>query len=190
MQEATRTRIDTPGYSGACRRDYFRVSTWLPIRIRRLSRDAAAELERELEAPAEESNAVSDPVLEARLCTLEAKIDLLLAAAGHEVDSSIAKLPRRSVELSGSGLRAEVPGFLRKGDVVRVEFELPEERGRGIQILADVVSGNDGRETTGSKSVAVCFTRVRHRDREAIVRHAYEVQRLDLGKASGRESLR
>ncbi|MDP6978833.1 MAG: PilZ domain-containing protein [Myxococcota bacterium] len=190
MEDASLVQVESPDYRGACRRDFFRVSTWLPIRIRRLTSAAANELEHELDTPAEENGTVSDPVLEKRLCALEAKLDLLLRSTGHEIDEPVSKSPKRAVELSGSGLRAEVPGFLRRGDVVRVEVELPEERGRAIVILADVVSGNDGREMDTRTGVAVCFRSIRHRDREAIVRHAYEVQRLDLGKVSGRESLR
>ena len=190
MSEWKSTPIRTSSYEGKCRRGYFRVETWLPLRLRRVTSESAERLARELEAPAEESAAVSDPVLEARLCTLESKLDQLLIAAGQKIDEPLGKTPKRSVQLSGSGLRAEVPGVLRRGDVVRVELELPEERGRTIQILADVVSGNDRRDRSGGKGVAVHFRSIRHRDREAIVRHAYEVQRLDLGKASGRESLR
>ncbi len=190
MDEAAHIQIQAVGYRGDCRRDFFRVSTWLPIRLRRLTTAAAGELERELDTPAAGSATVTDPVLEKRLCALEAKLDLLLRSSGHEIDEPVSRSPKRPVELSGSGLRVEVPGFLRRGDLVRVEVELPEERGRAIVILADVVSGNDGREMDGRRGVAVCFRSIRHRDREAIVRHAYEVQRLDLGKVSGRESLR
>ncbi len=190
MEASTRNRVATENYSGECRRDFFRVSTWLPIRVRRLTSEAASELARELDTPAEESATVSDPILEARLFSLESKLDVLLKGLGHALDEPVSKLPKQSVELSGSGLRVEAPGLFRRGDVARVEIELPEERGRAISILADVVSGNDARERAGRKGMAVCFRAIRNRDREAIVRHAYEVQRLDLGKLSGRETLR
>lgn len=190
MERFEANRSEATNYTGDCRRGYFRVDTWIPIRVRRLDAVSARELEREIDAPAEESAFHGDPALEARLCALEAKLDLLLRSAGHAVEMPVGKSPKRAVELSGSGLRVEASEVLSRGDAVRVELELPEERGRTIQILADVVSGNDGRETAGRPGVALCFRSIRHRDREAIVRHAYEVQRLDLGKASGRESLR
>jgi len=185
-----RHSIETPSYHGKCRRDYFRVETWLPVRLSSLTPEGAERLARELDAPAEESATLTDPVLEGRLCAIEAKLDILLAAAGHEVEAPVGQTVKRVVEISGSGLRTEMPGVFHRGDAVRVELELPEERGRTILILGEVVFGSGAEEQTGRKGVALRFHSIRHRDREAIVRHAYEVQRSDLGRASGRESLR
>ncbi len=190
MSMASGSEVETRDYRGTCRRGFFRVTTWLPIRVSRLSESSAADLARELDAPAEESATVSDSQLEARLGLIERKLDLLLKRAGYAIDLPLSNHEKREVQLSGSGLHVDVPGFLRCGDLAQVELELPEERGRAIQLLGQIVSDDAGRTLGEQRGVALIYRSIRDRDREAIVRHAYEVQRICLGRVSGREDLR
>lgn len=190
MSASLGTHSANHAYSGACRRGYFRVSSRMPLRLTLLSKDEAEDLRHELSAPGEEATVVGDHLLEARLCRLEQKLDQLLLRAGVAVELPISKAEKRDVELSGSGLRVRTTAVYQVDDSVKLELTLPEENGRPIRVLARVVAPTRGRDGVARNEVAVVFQTIRERDREAIVRHAYEVQRLELGRASKRTSLR
>ncbi len=190
MSLATSREINTTTYQGACRRDYFRVTSWLPVRLTGLDHEEATKLTLELNLPGEESASLSDRQLEARLCQIEHKLDLLLERAGFDVELPLSQTKKREVELSGSGIRVEADGNYRVGDLVKVELYLPEERGRSICLLGRIIVGNEARCQDSKLGVALVFQSIRDGDREAIVRHAYEVQRLSLGRASRRDHLR
>lgn len=190
MSLATCHEISTTAYQGACRRDYFRVTSWLPVRLTGLNHEEATKLTLELNLPAEESASLADHQVEARLCQIEHKLDLLLERAGFDVALPLSQTQKREVELSGSGIRVEADENYRVGDLVKVELYLPEERGRSICLLGRIITGNDERSQDSKLGVALVFQTIRDRDREAIVRHAYEVQRLSLGRAARRDHLR
>ncbi len=190
MSVAIGTESGTTSYRGRCRRGFFRVVSWLPVRISQLGDDAATELSCELDVPGVESVSVADDRLEARLSQIEYKLDLLLKRAGFDVELPLSQSAKREVELSGSGIRLQAEGVYRVGDLVKVELFLPEERGRLICLLGQVVGASGSKASAGRSEVALAFRSIRDRDREAIVRHAYEVQRLSLGRATARDGLR
>lgn len=190
MSFAAGREVATTTYEGACRRDFFRVSSRLAVRLTPLCEAAAEELARELATPCEESISLADRLLEARLSRMENKLDLMLKHAGFDVELALSLTKKCEVALSGSGLRLQVKETYRLGDLVKVQLDLPEESGRTLSMLGRVVTGNEV-GTVGAKSgVSLVFQSIRHRDREAIVRHAYEVQRLALDHASKRKNLR
>ena len=190
MSAGLNTQSLRGSHSGECRRGYFRVSSRIPLRLTLLDEEGANELARELGEPGEELAALEDHQLEARLCKIEQKLDQLLNRVGIPVEIPISQAEKRSVHLSGSGLRVRTTAVYQLKDAVKVELTLPEEAGLPIRILGRVVAPTDEGNGVVNDEVALYFDTIRERDREAIVRHAYEVQRLELGRASKRTSLR
>ncbi len=182
-------RIDLPEYRGNCRRNHYRVDTWLPINVGWLARDDVSAWVRELNTPREESHALGEPLLEKRLSQLEAKIDLLLKREGFDVEVPLEAQEKEQIQLSGSGLRLATNGVLRIDDYVRVEMFLPEKQGVHVRALGEVVSESVASGDAQQRSVSIAFRTIRETDREAIIRHVYEVQRVILQAQSKRDNL-
>ncbi|MCH7866251.1 MAG: PilZ domain-containing protein [Myxococcales bacterium] len=190
MPFAASPGVQTDTYNGECRRDFFRVSSRLAIRLTWLTEAEAEELTRELGIPCTESVSLTDKLLEARLTRIENKLDLILKQTGFDVELALSQTEKRAVELSGSGVRLHAPEIYRVGDLVKIQLDLPEECGRTLILLGRVVLGNEVGSVGASSGVALVFHSIRNRDREAIVRHAYEVQRLMLDRTANRSDLR
>lgn len=190
MSVTTGHEVENSNYRGRCRRGFFRVHSWLPVRLSSLDQQGARTFSNELNTPAEESASLADGQLEARLSHIEDKLDMLLRSAGHEVAVPLSQSEKSDVEISGSGLRVNTGELFAVEDRIKVELVLPEECGRTISLLGRVVTVSEAIGPKRKCSVALFFETVRDRDREAIVRHAYEVQRLLLGREAKRDRLR
>ena len=190
MSVATGHEVENSSYRGRCRRDFFRVHSWLSVRLSSLDEQSARTFLNELNTPAEESASLADGQLEARLSHIEDKLDLLLRIAGHAVAVPLSQSEKSDVEISGSGLRVKAGEQFAVQDRIKVELVLPEESGRTIALLGRVVTVSEAISPNRERSVALVFETVRDRDREAIVRHAYEVQRLLLGREAKRDRIR
>lgn len=180
MISAGQKQIQLPTYRGDCRRSYYRVDTRLPIRLEWLSKEDAASWLAEMNTPRGEGHRVEDLQLESRLSKIEAKIDLLLSRGGCDVDVPLESREKIPVQLSGAGLRVRVKGVFRIEDRVRVEMYLPGRQGELIRALGEVVSASGGRRGDRQGRISIMFRRIGDRERDAIVRHVYEVQRIVL----------
>lgn len=162
------------------RRQYFRVGTRLPIRHRRLAAEEVESCCLEVEAAGRNADGVDGP-LGAHLLRLEAKLDELLALAGARPP---APFERRSVEISGAGLRMADGDPPPVGSALWLEFRLP---GVAWPVRAvGTVRRHAAPPTPGaSPEIAVAFRAIRDVDRQAIVSFALEAERCRL--RAGRE---
>ncbi len=182
VAEDDRDASPSDAHAGSERRAYFRVATRLPLRLTPLGEEEVRILEREINTPKPELGVLADPALSAALRRIEEKLNLLLDGAGHEPTRPIGEADRSNLVLSGSGLRSETRESFQTGDPVRVELLLPETPVRQVTALASVVYSAQLMEPEGSRRLALRFTAIDEGDRDAVVRHICEVQRLALRK--------
>ena len=162
-------------------REYFRVKTELPLRIRPVSQAERQPLEfsilsREAAGPGE-----LDPQLAAWLDRIESKLDHLLLHFGLDFQE-IRPTERVSIVLSGSGLALPREHVDANHSLFLLELELPGPPAHAVRLLAEKVARRDSGEL-----VAMRFCAIQPEDREAVVRHTLDVQRTELRqRAAGR----
>jgi hypothetical protein len=163
------------------RRRYFRVWTRLVLRHRRVTPDERERIEAELRSRTPDPPWTGDPALGHWLARIESKLDRLLERleAGRGPGSEFEGVELRRVEISGSGLRFACAGALAPGDDVLVEIWIPGAAARRVRSLARVVRNVEPERPGASPSVALAFRVLAEEDRDAIVRHSLEVQRLE-----------
>ncbi|NNL84142.1 MAG: hypothetical protein HKP27_00730 [Myxococcales bacterium] len=133
----------------------------------------------------EEGNEKIDPALAVWLARLEAKIDRILIFFEVPDADGFSPYFARSVVLSGSGMR-----FARKGEEaelqghVLIEFELPGKPPHTVRCIGHTLGAEREVDQTDleGESVAVEFEAIRESDRDAIVQHTLDVQRVELRK--------
>jgi len=162
------------------RRAYFRVQTHIPLRLGWLTSEQAQVLVHSIETSRRDELSIRDDGLRVILQRIEEKLDLLLQAQQGGAPLSLGQIEPQRVALSGSGLETGTAEPFRPGDPVKVELLLPGTTPRPITALARVVYGPSRRVSEGQESVALAFSHVDESDRDAIVRHVYDVQRLML----------
>ena len=164
------------------RRRYFRVLARLPVRHRPLEPGEFASLKRDIETPRPDPESL-EPALASWLVRIEEKLEQVLGLLG---DAGAAPAEPVDVEISGGGLRfgAKLPDE-QEGDDVLVELTLPGSPPRPIRAIGRVVARTN--EDSGHDEVAVSFRVIDERDREAIIRFAHEVERVQLRSRAARE---
>lgn len=166
-------------------RAYFRVQTHLPLRCRPLAPNEVERVAAAITSSGEEGNEKIDPALAVWLARLEAKIDRILIFFEVPDADGFSPYFARSVVLSGSGMR-----FARKGEEaelqghVLIEFELPGKPPHTVRCIGHTLGAEREVDQTDleGESVAVEFEAIRESDRDAIVQHTLDVQRVELRK--------
>lgn len=173
-----------PDAEGRCRRAYFRVATRLSLRVTWLPAEKVDSVELEIQGPRDGQLEIEDPAVARQLRQIEAKIDLLLSKLGHDVARPLGRGDLQEVSISGSGLRMQTRETFRTNDYVQVEVLLPGTPPHPVRAVARIVQVAEGRSARSPSEVAMVFTSISEEDREAVIRHAYEVQRLSLRSRS------
>ncbi|MBK7947294.1 MAG: hypothetical protein IPK00_00715 [Deltaproteobacteria bacterium] len=180
--EATQAVASLP----ASRRAYYRVSAWVPTRLRRLAPSEVAASIYDLSLPERLAPAVADgaddsSALMARLRRIEDKLDRLLGAASLEAPRPLSGRDRLPIVFSGAGLALEVDFEFRRGDAFRVEMLLPTPAPRIVRAVAEAVADAVGTPgTQGPHRLALAFRHIEAADRDALVAYSYDIQRLEL----------
>jgi len=155
-------------------REYFRVQTELPLRLR-----PVAEAERDslalniLQRETSESGDV-DPHLAHWLDRIESKLDHMLTHLGLDVEG-MRPTERLPVVLSGSGMLLPALEGKCDGRWFLLDFELPGTPDHPVRALAERVHNGPRGEL-----LALRFTTITPEDRKAVVRHTLDVERRHL----------
>jgi len=170
------------------RRAYYRVEGRLPVRLAPIAEDEIDRAIFELESPsALEIPVVDDEEpgpLQDRMRRLEEKLDLLLRQLGVEVPRPLGAEDLRQLVFSGSGLSVEVDQAFRGGQCFRVEILLPAPARRLVRAVAEAVEGvSPGIGSPSPARLALAFRHITEADRDALVAHGYDLQRIALRAA-------
>ena len=170
--------------SGISRREFFRVSTRLPVRASVVLQADIDRVKMEILAP-DPTPPDLDPALREWLERIEEKIDGVFATLDPRRRAPLSELDRRDLELSASGASwcPELP--FEPGDWVLIELLITLPNRCRVQVLAECVgqrSLDDG--TTRS---AFAFRTIAQGDRDAIVAHALEIQRSQIRQERAEE---
>ena len=166
------------GTASVEQRNYFRVRCRLPIRTRKVRSEEQDGLEREI-LQRENSTGLNelDPEIAAWLDRIETKLDRILLQIGV-VDEPLRPSDVADVVISGSGLRFVGDRSHEPDDVLLLEFELPGTPAHPVRCLASVVAHEVVED--GGHDLALSFSVINERDREAIVRFTLDVERGKL----------
>ena len=170
---------------GSSRREYFRVSTRLPLRTRVLSVDQADQLRFEIAQRKPASDPNIDPFLRAWMERIEHKLDAIWAHLDPSQDPPPSLADSRPLEISGNGLAWDGAPDYPDGSWVSVELELPRPASVQIRLLGRSV-GTHHLESGGRRN-AVAFETIFEGDRDAIVRHVLDMERRKIQRESGRD---
>jgi len=170
------------------RRAYYRVEGWLPLRLTPFSEQELDQALFELGTPSALATRKVDEEdsgpLQDRMRRLEEKLDLLLRHVGIEVPRPLGAQDLRELIFSGSGLGVQVDHAFRAGDRFRVEILLPAPTRRLVRAVAEAVS--DSPPWIGPEAparLALAFRHITEEDRDALVAHGYDLQRVALRAA-------
>ena len=166
--------------SGAERRTFFRVLTRLPVKSRAVSEREAETLARELPERRAPDFSRIDPGLAGWLDRIERKLDRVLLHLGIGDPVAFGDGDVQEVMLSGAGMSLASESPVPPGKLTLVEFEIPGTPAHLVRCLARVIRHQPPKEPGGPVTAAVAFEVINEADREAIVRHAVEVQRTLL----------
>ena len=172
--------VCSSGFEQEDRRSHFRVETRLPVRLSWLTNDQAQALMHAIEVSGGEERSGSDEGLRLMLQRIEEKLDLPLQGQAGAAPPPLCRIEPGRVVLSGSGLGTGTGEPLRSGDPVKVELLLPGAKTRAVTALARVVYGPSRRVRGAPEKVALAFENIDTGDRDAIVRHVYDIQRIML----------
>mgnify|MGYP005838463929 CR=1 FL=1 len=170
------------------RRAYYRVEGRLPIRLTPITEHELDEAIFELASPSALGTPIVDDEepgpLQARMRRLEEKLDLLLRQVGLDVPRPLGAADLRGLVFSGSGLAVEVDHDFRAGDRFRVELLLPAPARRLVRGVAEAVSdAPPGVGPDAPARLALAFRHMTDEDRDALVAHGYDLQRVVLRAA-------
>ena len=165
--------------AGAERRAYFRVTTQLPVRVRKLEPSVVPALAMAISAMVDTDQEVADPALAARLDAIERKLDLLLAIIDPDQPRPLGVEDTCKLSLSGAGLGLRVDEPFSAHDDVLVEILLPDSPPRSVRALSRPII-EDGAAGGRPGAIAFAFHLISDADRDAIVRFSYDVQRSQL----------
>jgi hypothetical protein len=170
------------------RRAYYRVEGRLPVRLTPIAEHEVDRAIFELASPsALETPNVDDEVpgpLQERMRRLEEKLDLLLRKVGIDLPRPLGAADVRGLVFSGSGLAVEVEQAFRVGDRFLVEILLPVPARRLVRGVAEAVSDSPpGIGPDSPARLALAFRHMSDEDRDALVAHGYDLQRVALRAA-------
>lgn len=174
--------------SDARRRAYYRVEGRLPVRLTPIAEHQIDDAIFELASPPALGTPIVDDEepgpLQERMRRLEEKVDLLLRQAGVEVPRPLGAADLRALVFSGSGLAVEVARPFRAGDRFRVEILLPAPARRLVRGVAEAISDSPpGIGPDSPARLALAFRHMTDEDRDALVAHGYDLQRIALRAA-------
>ncbi len=177
---------------GEERRAFFRILTHLPVKCRKVAGREAETLAREIpERRAPETGRI-DEALAVWLDRIERKLDRVLVHLGIGDPVAFSDADVQEVMLSGSGMAFVTDAEVVPGDPVLVEFEIPGVPAQLVRCLARVIRNLPAKKRPGKReagddreTTAVSFEVIHDSDREAIVRHAVEVQRKLIRRQRG-----
>jgi len=159
-------------------RNYFRVRCRLAVRMRKVRAEEKEGLEWEILQQEEASGLDKlDPHVARWLDRIELKLDRVLLHLGV-VDESLRPSDVVDVVLSGSGLRLPWHEPFELGSVLLVDLELPGNPAYPVRCLASVVAVEPKAE--GGHDLALGYSAIHERDREAIVQFTLAVERGEL----------
>lgn len=183
MQEATLEAQER----GVCRRSYYRVMGSLPVRLSKLEPADVEKAIFELTLGPAAGEEDDSPLME-RLRRIEEKLDLLLAGNASDGPQPLGSADLECVVFSGSGLSMPIDEPCREGQMFRVEILLPGPEGRSVRSVARAVADSTLMEDGVPRHrVALALDHMNEDDRDALVSHSYELQRLELRSREGRE---
>jgi len=176
-----------------CRRAYYRVAGFLPIRLMPLRPEETERAVFDLSLPNPcfqplEEGGENAPLM-ARLRQIEEKLDLLLGLSGLEAPQPLSGADRQSVVFSGSGLSLDVTWSFLKGDAYHVEVLLPSPYSRVVRGVGLAVSDSIP-ESCGDalRPLAVELRHMEPENRDALIAYSYDLQRIAL-RARGDEEV-
>jgi hypothetical protein len=167
-------------------RNYFRVRCRLAIRLREVRDEERDGLEREILQHEENAGLGDlDPQIAGWMDRIESKLDRILLHLGV-VDEPLRPSDVADLVISGSGLRLVWDESHEPGTLLLVELELPGTPAYPVRCLASVVAREE--DERGRHDMALSFSAIHARDREAIVRFTLDVERGSLrSRADDRE---
>lgn len=182
-------------------RAFARVETSLPLRLRPLGADEAADLASRLQREASYREEVAPVDLPSggetdgnweraalrtvidRLDRLERMVRALGSAVGADLDFDSEWIEGETVAFSGSGVGAFVATLLPEGQLVEVELSLvgsTTAKVRALGRIASIVRPDGEAYPVGRFHLGVAFEAIHEADREAVIRYTFRVQRAQL----------
>jgi c-di-GMP-binding flagellar brake protein YcgR len=166
---------------GRERRSYFRVRTRVSVRYRQASEQEAQTFLSELASRREGPSLPIDPILALRLDRLEQKLDLILATLRRDAEQPLGSEHQQTITLSGNGLEIVSDEPVEPGCEILVELRIPVSPPRVVRALARAVTSVSGANESKGK-IALTFEAIDENDREAIIRHVFDVERLERAR--------
>jgi hypothetical protein len=160
----------------------MRIPTRVRGQLRRLSSPEEMPLYRESVTgagmvPVDPREAGMSESLYSMLCTINAKLDMLLSMQNRDALENDFPVPMDIVEISGAGVRFFTPENLPLDAYVEAVIIL----GRFPLRLAGAIGRLIRQDPQdGQNAYALDFTRIRERDLESIVQFVFQSQRDDL----------
>ncbi|MCP5055580.1 MAG: hypothetical protein GY937_02525 [bacterium] len=176
--------VPNTSYSGADQRSYYRVSTFLPVRCRRVIPSEIAGLTSEIQTREAPDVSRVDPGLAEWLDRVETKLDRILARFETEEESWMTSEGALEVTLSGSGIRFPVCEEVALDSDVLMEITIPGTPNHTVLSIGRVAEceaeGKSVTIATGFRVIAEC-------DRDAVIAHVLEIQRSELRQRAMRD---
>ncbi|MGH0033714.1 MAG: PilZ domain-containing protein [Myxococcota bacterium] len=159
-------------------RAYFRVRDLIALRHEDVADDEVETFLAELDVNGREETPTRELTVVEQIARLENKLDRVLSLLDPGFPRPLDETDRRPLEISGSGVRYPWPQSVEPGRLLRLQFDLPGSPDRKVRCIGRVISCREPDLPHRSYSLAVAFEHIREADRDAIVRHTLEVERL------------
>ncbi len=189
--------MSTPVY--ATPRRFARVDESLPVRLRVIDEDEAAELSRfvAVHATYEERAPIAPPepgegaswelgafaAILSRIGRLEDAVERIAGAVGVRDGRQRDWMTGETVKLSGGGIAVRVAGSVGKNEVFEIELHLPGAPTATVRAVGRVVyieQPDGGALPAGRSCLGIAFTAIHESDREVLVRYTFRIQRARL----------
>ena len=163
--------------SGSDKRSYYRVSSFLPVRCRRVRPSELPGLTSEIQTREAPDVSKVDPGLAEWLDRVETKLDRILVRYETEEESWMTSEGALEVTLSGSGIRFPVCEEVALDSDVLMEITIPGTPKHMVRCIGRVAECEaEGKSVT----VAAGFRVIAECDRDAVIAHVLEIQRSEL----------
>lgn len=165
------------------KREFMRIPTRLRGYLRLLSAPDELPIFREAPplgggaCPSENHDPGMSDGLYSMLCTINAKLDMLLSLYNRELIETDFPVPMEIVEISGAGVRFTTPTPVAVDQHVEAVLVLSRFPLRMAGAVGRVLRQEN---QEGQPTYALDFTRIRERDLEHIVQFVFQSQRDDL----------
>lgn len=167
------SRVDPDGRPNE--RNYFRVHCSLALRSRLVDPDEVEGLEYEiLHRRSQRDLSQLDPDIASWLDRIEQKLDRVLIQLGAE-DGDVRPSITERVVLSGGGIRFSSSEPRQVGDILLIEFELPNTAAHLVRCLGSVIAAYE--DGDNDREIAITYRAIHAQDREAVIQHTLAVER-------------